>query len=146
VIELAFSSKGTNRVLLAVSALLGILTAILGAYHGYGEVLQGNAVPKGVVIYAYAGFECGPPTYCFPAMTIIPAPFIVSGILSIVVALGVLVATTMIVRGKWRGIPLLISSIILLLVGGGFFPPIFGVIAALVGHRASKREAGMPAK
>jgi hypothetical protein len=146
VIELAFSGKETNRVLLAVSVLLGILTALLGAYHGYGEILQGNSVPKGVVIYAYAGPDCGPPLYCFPAMTIIPAPFIVSGILSIVVALAVLVATAMIVRGKWRGIPLLILSIILLLVGGGFFPPIFGVIAALVGHRASKLEAGMPAK
>jgi hypothetical protein len=137
-----------RRTLLAASGILGILTGVLGAYHGYGEVLQGSAVPSGIVISAWGGSGCVPeaPTYCFPAMTIVPAPFIVSGILSIIVALTVLAATAMIVGGKWRGIPLLILSIILLLVGGGFFPPIFGVIAALVGQRATSRETGMPAQ
>jgi hypothetical protein len=142
VIQLAFPGRGTNRALLAVSAILGILAGLLGAYHGYGEVLQGNAVPQGIVISAWGGSGCvpEPPTYCFPAMTIIPAPFIVSGILSIIVGLIILVTTAMIVRGKWKGTPLLILSIILLLAGGGFFPPIFGVMGALVGLRASERE------
>ena len=127
-----------GRILLVVSAILGVSAGLLGAFHAYGEVLQGNVVPKGVVISAYGG-DCVPqaPTYCFPAMTIVPAPFIVSGILSIIVALFVLFATVMIVREKWRGMPLLVLSVALLLVGGGFFPPIFGVVAALVGHQAT---------
>ena len=137
-----------GKIPLAVSAVLGITAAFLGAFHGYGEVLQGNGVPKEIVINAFGGSDCMPegPRNCFPAMTIIPAPFMVSGILSIIVAIVVLVSTVMIIMGKWRGIPLLVSSGVLLLVGGGFLPPILGVIAALVGHRASKKSVITPAK
>lgn len=130
-----------KRILLAISLILGVIAALLGAFHGYGEVLQGNAFPKEVVINAFGGSDCIPegPRNCFPAMTIVPASFMVSGILSLIIAVVVLISTIMIVTGKWRGIPLLVSSVILLLVGGGFLPPILGVVGALVGHRATRK-------
>ena len=123
-----------------------MLAGLVGATHGYGEVLQGNGVPKDLLIDAYGGSGCssGVHASCFPAMTVISGPFVISGILSIAVGLVILLATAMIVIGRWRGVPVLVLSLILLLVGGGFFPPIIGLVAALVGDRATERAALAP--
>ena len=121
--------------------MLGIVAAMLGGYHGYGEILQGSATPPGVMINAYGGPDCPPAgnANCFPAMTVLPTDFMTVGTVTVIVALITLIATILIIVRRERGIGLLVSSILLLLVGGGFLPPILGIVGAAVGFLAGKK-------
>ena len=133
------------RITLVVSGILGVVGAFIGAYHGYGEILQGNDTPRGIMINAFGGPNCPPQgtANCFPAMTILPTAFMVVGILTVVVAIVTLAAAIMSAMGKTRGLALLVASIILLLVGGGFLAPILGIVGAIFGHigTRAKKEA-----
>jgi hypothetical protein len=131
-----------RRALLAVSGVLGIIASVLGAYHGYGEVLQDNDTPKGMVINAFSRIDCPPAgnANCFPAMTILPTTFIVFGTITVVVAGFVLILAILVIAGKNVGLVLLMASVVLLLVGGGFLPPILGTIAALISLRADRKS------
>ena len=137
----------SRTVLLAVSGILGVSAAAIGGYHGYGEILQGDVTPKGVLINAFGGADCMPDGQrnCFPAMTVLPTTFLIVGILTEVVALITLLTTVMTVAGKSRGLSLLASSIVLLLVGGGFLAPILGIVGAGVGW-AAKRELSVASR
>src|SRR3972149_6960996 len=111
---------------LLVSAILGIIASALGAYHGYGEILQEGDTPKGIVINAFSGIDCPPAgdANCFPAMTILPTTFMVFGTVTVIVAGFVLVCTILVIAGKNAGLLLLVASVVLLLAGGGFLPPV----------------------
>ena len=67
-------------------------------------------------------------------MTLVPN-LLVSGILSVLLALIFLAWATLFVQQKHAGLVLLLLSIILLLVGGGFGPPLLGIIVGLIATR-----------
>ncbi|HEY4673122.1 MAG TPA: hypothetical protein VIH03_03055 [Nitrososphaerales archaeon] len=127
---------------LVVSAILGIIASVLGAYHGYGEILQERDTPKGIVINAFSGIDCPPAgdANCFPAMTILPTTFMVFGTITVIVAGFVLVCTILVIAGKNAGLLLLVASVVLLLAGGGFLPPVLGTVAALVALWANRKS------
>jgi len=115
----------------AVASVLGVLAGVGGASHGPGEILQGNAAPSGIMIQAWPdltllGGE--------PAMAALPN-FLLAGVLAIV--FGFLVATwaAWFVPRRNGGLVLVLLSIMMLLVGGGIVPPVFGVIAGIIGTR-----------
>ncbi|MBM3897718.1 MAG: hypothetical protein FJ358_04255 [Thaumarchaeota archaeon] len=132
-----------RRALLAVSGVLGIIASVLGAYHGYGEILQDNDTPKGIVINAFSRTACPPAgnANCFPAMTILPTTFLVFGTITAIVATLMLIFTILVIAGKNVGYILLVSSVVLLLVGGGFLPPILGTVSALISLRVNRKPA-----
>jgi hypothetical protein len=115
----------------AAASIIGIIAGLSGASHGFGEILQGNVTPSGIVIQAWPGLtDLGGE----PAMTIVPS-FLVTGVLGIIFGLIVTVWAAALVQRKNGGLVLILLSIVLLLVGGGFFPPGFGVIAGIIGTR-----------
>ena len=115
----------------AAASIIGIIAGLSGASHGFGEMLQGNVTPSGIVIQAWPGLtDLGGE----PAMTIVPS-FLVTGVLAIIFGLIVTVWAAALVQRKNGGLVLILLSVILLLVGGGFFPPGFGVTAGIIGTR-----------
>ena len=122
--------KIVNKTKFAASAL-GIFAGLGGASHGAGEILQGNTAPSGLVIEAWPELTA---LQGEPAMTIIPS-FLITGILTIIFGLIVAVWAAKFVQRKNGGLVLILLSIIMLLVGGGLFPPVFGVVAGIIGTR-----------
>ena len=68
--------------------------------------------------------------------------FLITGIFAILVSLVVVAWAAMFVRRKNGGLTLILLSILMLLVGGGFIPPLFGVIAGVIG-RYTKSNQGV---
>lgn len=132
----------SRKTLLVVSGILGVIASILGGYHGYGEILQGNDTPKGIMINAFSRIDCPPAgnANCFPAMTILPTTFMIFGMITVIMAVVVLAASILIIAGKPAGTLLLVASVMLLLVGGGFLPPILGTVGALIAFRVNKGQ------
>ena len=115
----------------AAASIIGIIAGLSGASHGFGEMLQGNVTPSGIVIQAWPGLtDLGGE----PAMTIVPS-FLVTGVLAVIFGLIVTVWAAALVQRKNGGLVPILLSVILLLVGGGFFPPGFGVTAGIIGTR-----------
>jgi len=115
----------------AAASIIGIFAGLSGASHGLGEILQGNTAPSGIMIEAWPGLTS---LRGEPAMTIVPN-FLVSGVLTIIFGLLVAIWAAKFVQRKNGGLVLILLSIIMLLVGGGLIPPIFGVIAGIIGTR-----------
>jgi len=115
----------------AAASIIGIIAGLSGASHGFGEMLQGNVAPSGIMIQAWPGLTdlAGE-----PAMTIVPS-FLVTGVLTIIFGIVVTVWAAALVQRKNGGFVLILLSVILLLVEGGFFPPGFGVTAGIIGIR-----------
>lgn len=119
-----------SKTRVAASAI-GIFGGLGGASHGPGEMLQGNIAPNGLVLEAWPELTV---LAGEPAMTIIPS-FLVTGVLTIIFGLLVAVWAAKFVQRKNGGLVLILLSIIMLLVGGGLFPPVFGVVAGIIGTR-----------
>ena len=131
--KIAFSAaKGTALV-------FGILAGLGGLTHGIGEVLQGNARPDGIIINSWTQGPIATNMGGEPGMTIVPN-LLVTGILTILVSLSVIVCAAF-VRNKKGGRLLLLLSVFMLLVGGGFGPPIIGILAGLAGTAIGKPSA-----
>jgi hypothetical protein len=116
--------------------VVGILAGLIGAYHGYNEILQGSVPTNGILINAI-----GPPcqgNICFPAMSLIPN-FLATGTLAVIVSLVVLVWAAVLVQRSRGGIVLIVLSVVLLLVGGGFLPPALGIVAGAIGTRIKRQ-------
>ncbi len=119
------------------ASTLGAIVGLAGIEHGFFELLQGNAVPNGLIIDAI-----GPEQKLWvgatePALTIFPS-FLVSGILAIIVGILVTVWAVAFVHKKFGAIVLLLLSIVLFLVGGGSPPLFLGVVASAVATRINK--------
>ncbi len=119
-----------SKTRVAASAI-GIFGGLGGASHGPGEMFQGNIAPNGLVIEAWPELTV---LAGEPAMTIIPS-FLVTGVLTVIFGLLVAVWAAKFVQRKNGGLVLIFLSIIMLLVGGGLFPPVFGVVAGIIGTR-----------
>lgn len=129
-----------------VATALGIFAAIGGLEHGYFEVLQGHVRPESLMI-ASIGPPCDPERVwhaCEPAMTIVPS-FLVSGILTLIFSLILLVWSPAFVHRKRGGLVQILLSIGLLLVGGGIFPPVIGIIGGAIGTRINVPVTRRPA-
>ena len=123
-----------NSATRIVASTVGVLAGLLGIEHGYFETLQGNVTPGSIMINAKGPPCLPPPLGCEPAMTIIPN-FFVTGVLTIIVGLIVVIWAAAFVQRKHGGLVLILLSIIQLLVGGGLAPISLGIIAGAAGTR-----------
>src|SRR5271157_949987 len=112
------------------AVVYGDYAGILGMEHGFLEILQGNAAPRGVRIMAAGGTGLPFPFGHEPAMTVIPN-FLATGIAATTVGMAIILWCAAISRRKHRTLVLLLLSVALLLVGGGF-GPISLLIAACI--------------
>ena len=128
--------KGNTTI--AVASMLGIFAGVGGASHGPGEILQGNMAPSGIIIEAWPALTL---LAGEPAMTLIPS-FSVSGILTVIIGVAVTVwtATTTHIRSKGGALVLILLSVMMLFVGGGLIPPVFGVMAGIIGLRVRQKD------
>jgi hypothetical protein len=129
----------------AVASWLGTAAGLAGLEHGYFEVLQGNTRPQGLMIVSM-GPPCVPEeawNACEPAMTVLPS-FLISGILSLIIGLLIMVWSIGFVQRKHGGWVLILLSTALLLFGGGLFPPLIGIIGGAAGTQINKPLAGKP--
>jgi hypothetical protein len=129
-----------------VASAFGVVAGLAGLEHGYFEILQGNVRPESLM-FPSMGPPCDPAKAwhgCEPAMTVIPS-FLVSGVLTVIVSLLLITWAIAFVQRKNGGAVMILLSVALLLCGGGIFPPLFGIIAGLVGTRINKplvRQSG----
>ncbi len=114
------------------ASIFGILSGLGGLTHGVGETLQGNVAPEGLVMNSWTQGPIATNMGGEPAMTIIPN-LLITGILTIIASLSVIVWAMLFVQKKNGGLFQLLLSIAMLLVGGGFGPPIIGILAGVAG-------------
>jgi hypothetical protein len=115
-----------------VASIFGVLSGLGGITHGVGETLQGNVAPDGIVIDSWTQGPIATNMGGEPGMTIVPN-LLVTGILTIIVSLAVIVWSAAFVQRRKGGVVLILLSIAMLLVGGGFGPPLIGILAGVAG-------------
>ena len=115
-----------------VASTFGVLAGLGGLTHGIGEVLQGNVAPSGIVINSWTQGPIATNMGGEPGMTIVPN-LLVTGVLTIIVSLTIIVWSAAFVQRKNGGRILIVLCIAMLLVGGGFGPPIIGILAGAAG-------------
>ena len=125
---------------LTISAF-GVIAAIAGFEHGFGEILQGNRMPDGILILSWPDSPFFQIHSGEPAMTLIPN-LLTSGILTVLVSLAFLLFVTTQIHKKLAGLIVILLSILWLLVGGGFGPPILGIILGIATFRQQTSERG----
>ncbi len=127
----------------AAASILGVV-GLMGVSHGPSEILQGNVVPKGIMIMAWPQLTSSP-LAGEPAVTVIPI-FMVAGILTITMACIVIAWAGTCLERKQGGLLLILLSLAMLTVGGGVIPPLFGIaagsIAAITNFKTSERDVG----
>ena len=141
-IRLRHSNQAARTSRIATS-IIGIIAGFIGAEHGYYEILQRDKTLNGILFDAISGtsFSNLPTSQWtgWPAMTLVQN-FLITGIFAILVSLVVIAWSAMFIQRKNGGLTLILLSILMLLVGGGFIPPLFGIIAGLIGgYRKSKQ-------
>jgi hypothetical protein len=128
---------GKNQATRITVAVLGILVGLAGIDHGFFETLQGNVRPDSVMIEAIGPvqrfWQYGTET----ALTIIPS-FLISGILSIVIGVMVMIWALAFVHRRYGAVILLLLTIGLFLVGGGFAPIFLSILASYAATRINK--------
>jgi hypothetical protein len=124
-----------GSITIAVAAVLGIFAGISGASHGPGEILQGDIAPSGIIIEAWPSLTL---LGGAPAMTFIPN-FRISGIVTVFSGLAVTICTASCIQSKNGALVLILLSLIMLVVGGGLIPPLFGVVAGIIGARVTRK-------
>ncbi len=134
IIVLRHRFKGS--VTIAVASILGIFAGVSGASHGPGEILQGNIAPSGIIIQAWPELTL---IAGEPAMTLIPS-FNVSGIVTVLIGIAVTIWVATHIQSKNGGLVLILLSIMMLLIGGGLIPPALGVMAGIIGTRATQKD------
>jgi len=123
--------KSATRVF---ASSFGAFMALGGIEHGIGEMAQGNVAPGGIMIQSWPESEFFRSLSGEPAMTVIPN-LLVSGILTVLVSLALLVWCIRFLERKNGGWVMILLSIAMLLVGGGIFPPIFGMLMGALATR-----------
>ena len=118
-----------------VAMWFGITAGLAALEHGYFEILQGNVRPPGLMFPSWGEAVCDPVRMwhaCEPAMSILPS-FLLSGILTIFLSLGLMVWTVWFIQRRHAGWVQMALAVLLLLFGGGFFPPIIAFVGGLAG-------------
>jgi hypothetical protein len=125
-----------RSVTIAVASILGIFAGVGGASHGPGEILQGNMAPSGIIIEAWPELTS---LSGEPAMTLIPN-FSVTGIVTVITGIAVTIWAATRIQSKNGPLVLILLSTMMLFVGGGLIPPVFGVVAGIIGARVSQKD------
>jgi len=125
-------TKTTFSAARGTALIFGVLAGLGGLTHGIGEVLQGNVKPGGIIINSWTQGPIATNMGGEPGMTIVPN-LRITGILTIIISLAVVIWSAAFVQGKSGGRILILLSVLLLLVGGGFGPPIIGILAGVAG-------------
>jgi hypothetical protein len=123
----------------SLATWLGVTAGLAGVEHGYFEILQGNIRTESLMITSI-GPPCIPEEVwnaCEPALTIIPN-FLISGILSLLIGLLIVIWSIAFIQRKHGGLVLILLSVALLLFGGGLFPPLIGIIGGIAATRINK--------
>lgn len=132
----------TSRI---AASIVGIVAGFIGTEHGYYEILNQDKAFNWILFDAISGksFSNLPTSQWggWPAFTLIQN-FLITGIFAILVSLVVVAWAAMFVQRKNGGLTLILLSILMLLVGGGFIPPLFGVIAGVIGKH-TKSNVGV---
>lgn len=115
-----------------VATVFGVLSGLGGIRHGIGEILQGNVAPDGIIIDSWVKGPIAETMDGEPGMTIVPN-LMVTGILTIVISLAVIIWSIAFVQRPHGGLVLFLLSVGMLLVGGGFGPPVVGMLAGVAG-------------
>ena len=116
----------------ATATVFGILAGLGGLVHGIGEVLQGNVTAKGFFVNSWTQGPIATNMGGEPGLTIVPN-LLVTGILTIIVSLTIVIWAAVFVQRKYGGWILVFLSIVMLLTGGGIAPPIMGILAGIAG-------------
>lgn len=124
-----------------VASIFGILAGIGGSMHGPGEILQGNVAPGGMVFNSWTVEPIATNVGGEPALTLIPN-LLISGAMTILVSLAVLVWAAAFVGRRRGGLILILLSILMLLVGGGIAPPLIGILAGVAGLGINSQAPG----
>lgn len=125
--------------LTTAARLWGALAGIGGLVHGVGEVLQGNVATTSIFLPSWTTGPIADNLGGEPGVTLVPN-LLVTGILTIAVALTLVFVASRPVRGRGHGLALLALSTTMLLVGGGVGPPVIGLCAGAA-SLASRRPA-----
>lgn len=115
-------------------AVFGVVAGLAAVEHGVGEVAQGPVTATGVVVESWPDVEAFQVLDGEPAMTLV-GNLVVSGVLTIVVALVFSLWCARFVAEPRDGAVLIVLSVFLLLVGGGFGPPLVGLLLGVATMR-----------
>jgi len=113
-----------------VASAFGILSGLGSFTHGVGEVLQGSVAPDGIVINSWTHGPIADHLGGEPGMTIVPN-LLVTGWLTMIVALALIIWSAAFVGRKRGGPILMLLAVTMLLVGGGFAPPVIGLLSGV---------------
>jgi len=127
-----------NKATKIIVTAYGVILALAGIEHGIGEILQGNTKPNSILIKSWGDSELFSILSGEPAMTIVPN-FLVSGVLSILIATLIIMWVLFFLARNHSGLILVLLSLLLLLVGGGFGPPLVGIIIGLAGTKLKSK-------
>lgn len=134
------SPESSDRATATTVRVLGLLAALAGVEHGVGEIAQGSQAPPGLVFESWPDVAAFEPLDGEPAMSLVP-DLLLSGVLSVAVALALGVVAWSRPAGRRSGALLVGLSLVLLVVGGGFGPPLLGGLAGLLATRTGSEPA-----
>ena len=121
------TAKKTVSAAVVAGRVFGVLAGVGGFVHGVGEALQGNMATGALwieswdrgPIYQYMGGE--------PGISIVPN-FLVTGILTMLAAVALIVVSTAFAKQKRWGWMIIGASAVMLVTGGGIGPPVMGIL------------------
>jgi hypothetical protein len=94
--------------------------------------LQGNVTPDGIWINSWTQGPIATNMGGEPGITIVPN-LLVTGIITIIVSLAIIIWSAAFIHRKYGGWILIILSVIMLPTGGGIGPPAMGILAGVAG-------------
>lgn len=123
-----------NRATKITVSTFGTIMGLAGLEHGIGEFLQGSVAPPGIMFSSWSQSEFFRSLNGEPAMSLVPN-MLVTGILTILVSLLLIVWVTLFIQTRHGGLVLIALAIVMLLVGGGLFPPVLAVVLGVLATR-----------
>lgn len=115
---------------LLIATIFGIYAALGSLPHGIGLMLQGHGKPESIVLDTWTVGPIAKNLGGEPGMTIIPN-FWISGILTIILSVVMILWITLFINKKYGGLVYIILTIAVLLTGGGFAPPTISLLAGI---------------
>lgn len=117
-----------------VASVFGVLASIGGITHGIGEIRQGNVAPENFFFPSWTEGPIAAEMGGDPAISVVPN-LLVTGILTLIVSVVMLVWAAAFVQRKRGGLVLMLLAVVQLLVGGGVGSPVIAFLAGIAGTR-----------